>query len=775
MAKSKIAKQSRAVKHIRNNQNVAPLNFEIPYKQSRLNQVQQFDVSHLLHLGGSKENEKISSRAVFIRSFCKKANQYVSNGNSARTVAVNYESLHSYLAFCDAINVNPFTENGYLKYAGNDGELRHRIKMFTPSKRLWEYNHGDELGVKESTASSILSTLRTALEWSGLPISDWARNHRGFTGENAPVKGYSDEEEKLLVTRLEILFFTLAPQLIAAKESNTPLPETLPLIIRLGLHEAIVHIPTSLESRCGRRSKSGATVNIGSAFNLTMGAAYHLMCFFTSLNDSNIRNIAHPIHVHAEKRDKSLQVVKVSSYKPRANNEVDALLVGELFDVNKRDGVKFITLLERLSKLYGSGEDGSELLFTLNNHSKVNDSFNLCELTKKLVNQLHLLSPYRAGSLPWFKTLFYAYRNQQCIILKKNVNHLGRNVVHKEVRAITKSKAVTGASNSAYCILSCYTDLPLKGILLPLTYSEKDSDGNVTVSFYYRNGEHECFKVPASDLALIKAIEQCATEKADKQHKKYERLLLTKTSRYIPSDWEGINPISANLIRTWSVEPNHYYISLLSSRWREMNSNQAYAEGGIQTVQSLLQNKQETIERSYINGLPSLNKVILSQGIEVIENLFDNNLEQAKDAVAKRRGIPMLTCEEGEKKRKTNPNGIACNGKQVIIDGKNTQRETNYALDVDLPCAEFDMCHKCQSAKAVDEVDAIYKLISYIDVLKEGLDMFPDSKGEALEKIEQFEFTLDGASDDVFDEAMSKFNTQGRHPRVSIDHAILSL
>ncbi|MEZ9589607.1 hypothetical protein AB4302_01370 [Vibrio breoganii] len=775
MAKSKIAKQSRAVKHIRNNQNVVPLNFEIPYKQSRSNQVQQFDVSHLLHLGGSKENEKISSRAVFIRSFCKKAHQYVGNGNSARSVSTYYENLYSYLAFCDAINVNPFTENGYLKYAGNDGELRHRIKMFSPSKRLWEYNHGDELGVKESSVSGMLTSLRTALEWSGLPISDWARHHRGFSRDTTPFKGYSEEEEEFLVTRLETLFFTLAPQLIAAKESNTPLPETLPLIIRLGLHEETVHIPTSLEVKRTGRSKSGTAVNSCAAFNLTMGAAYHLMCFFTSLNDSNIRNIAHPIHVHTEERDKSLQVVKVSSYKPRANSEVDALLVGELFDVCKRDGVKFITLLERLSKLYGNGEDGSELLFTLNNHSEVNDSFNLEILNKQLVNQLHLLSPYRAGSLPWFKELFYAYRNQQCITLKRVVNHLGRNVVHKEVQAISNGKVGQGASNSAYCILSCYTDLPLKGILLPLTYSEKDSDGNVTVSFYYRNGEHECFKVPASDLALIKAIEQYATEKADKQPKKYERLLLAKTSQNVPSGWEGISPISATLISTWSVEPNHYYLSLQSSRWREMNSNQAYAEGGIQAVQSLLQNSGETIQRSYSNGLPLLNKVILSQSMEVIEKLFDHNLEQAKDAVAKRRGIPMLTYEEGEKKRKTNPNGIACNGKQVIIDGKNTQRETNYALGVDLPCAEFDMCHKCQSAKAVGEVDAIYKLVSYIDVLKEGLDMFPDSKGEALEKIEQFEFTLDGASDDVFDEAMNKFNTQGRHPRVSIDHAILSL
>ncbi len=26
---------------------------------------------------------------------------------------------------------------------------------------------------------------------------------------------------------------------------------------------------------------------------------------------------------------------------------------------------------------------------------------------------------------------------------------------------------------------------------------------------------------------------------------------------------------------------------------------------------------------------------------------------------------------------------------KVIVDGKNTQRETNYALGIDLPCAEF--------------------------------------------------------------------------------------
>ena len=441
MAKSKIAKQSKAVKHVRSNQNVVPLNLDIPYKDTRSTQVQQFDISHLLHFRANKENEKIGSRTVFIRSFCKKAHQYVSNGKSAKSVTGCYENLRAYLVISDALNADPFSESSYLKYAGNDGELRHRIKIFNPAKRLWEYNHGDELGIKESSATGLLSPLRTALEWCGLPVSDWARNHRGFTGESTPHKGYSDEEEKLLVTRLESLFFSLTPQLIAAKENNTHLPETLPLIISLGLHEETVQIPTSLEVNVGGRSKNNNAVNAASAFNLAMGAAYHLMCFFTSLNDSNIRQIAHPIHIHTEERDKSLQIVKVSSYKPRANSEVDALLVGESVDVDKRDGVKFLKLLERLSKLYGNGENGSELLFTLNNYSEVNDTFNLTQLNKSLVNKLHLLSPYRAGNLPWFKELFYTYRNQQTIMLKKVVNHLGRMVVHKEVQEASKTKA----------------------------------------------------------------------------------------------------------------------------------------------------------------------------------------------------------------------------------------------------------------------------------------------------------------------------------------------
>lgn len=783
MAKSPLAKNSKTVKHVRNSKNVIPFHFTIPYKTSKSRETIEFDISHLLHLGANSNNDKIDSRIPYLRSFCKKANQYVDNGKSARTASRLYEVLGPFIAFCDAVNVDPFSEAGYLKYAGNDGELRHQVKMYSPSKRLWEMSHGDELGIKECTATVITSALRTALSWCGLPADAWVTQHRGFCGEKTPYKGYSDTEEKVLVTRLRELFFTLAPQLIAAKKENLVLPDELPVVIDLGGHQEVISIKTSLKTQTHGNSKTATSVKPAAAFNIAMGAAYHLMCFFTSLNDSDVQSIAHPVTIHTDERDKSLQVVKVSSFKARANKKVDAVLTNQSFDVDKRDGVKLIKTLEKLSALYGGGEEGSELLFTLNNQGEKSNSFHLKEINKHLMVELNLLSPTRATNLPWFKELFYSYQDQHVIELKKETNTLGRTVVSKVTRSCSKTKATLGATNTAYCILSCYTDLPLKGILLPLTYSDKDADGNINVSFKYRNGESHYFSIPAADKALIQDIEQFATELADKQgSKNYERLLLKRRSaNHPPKDWDGINPIRASKMAHWSIEPNEYFISLQSSRWREMTSNQVYSESGVGGVQNLLQNHLQTIDEHYANGDPRLNKTITSQALQVMEQLNDDTgLEQAKEVVTVTLGITMLAHDEWKKKQeeeraKTNPNGIHCNGQQSIASGKNTQRETNNAMKLQLPCAEYDMCHKCQSAKSVNETQSIYKLISFIDVLKEALDLHPNAQEEVHERIAAFEFTLEGASKDVYDDALSLFNKNGRHPRVSIDHAILAL
>lgn len=789
MAKSPLSKNSKSSKHFINLKDVVPLSLTIPYKSTKNGKIKEFDISNLLRLNINSNNEIIKSRASYLRSFCKKAKQYVNNGKSAKTVTANYECLRSFIAFCDALKVNPFSSEGYLKYTGNDGELRHRIKIYNPSKKLWEMKHGDELGTKESSASAKISQLRAALSWCGLPADSWANLHRAFNGETSPCKGYSDTEEKILVTRLSELFFNLAPQLIAAKNENIELPNELPVVIDLGERQEIISIQTSLETQTQTQTQkhginqNGIPVRPSAAFNMAIGAAYHLMCFFTSLNDSNIRGIAHPLTIYADDRDKSLQVVKVSSFKARANKEVDAVLTNQSFNVDKRDGVKFIKILETLSALYGDGKEGSALLFTLNNQGNKSGTFNLAKLNSHLMVKLNLLSPIRASNIPWFKELFYSYRNQHVIKVSKETSEFGRTTVSKVTYPCAKAKATQGATNAAYCILSCYTDLPLKGVLLPLTYSEKDYDGNIRISLKYRSGDIHYFSIPAADKTLIQDIEQFATELADKQKSKnYERLLLKRGhNKQVPKDWDGISPISAQQISTWPIESNGYFISLQSSRWREMTSNQVYYDSGKGGVQSILQNLLETIDRNYANGDPRLNKVIISQAIQVMEHLDEEtNLEQAKVMVVAKLGITMLPHDEWKKKQeeeraKINPNGIYCNGNQSIVSGKNTQRKTNNAMGFALPCAEYDMCYKCQSAKAVDAVQPIYKLISFIDVLKEALDHYPNAKEQVHQKIAAFEFTLDGASQNVYDDAIALFNKNGRHPRVSIDHAILAL
>ncbi|PSU42853.1 hypothetical protein C9J12_28565 [Photobacterium frigidiphilum] len=782
MAKSPLAKNSKATKHVRNSNNVTPLRLTIPHKDTKSRTITEFDISHLLHLNTNSNNHKIESRTLYLQSFCKKAKQYVDSGKSAQTVVLLYENLRAFITFCDAIKINPFSKEGYLKYVGNDGELRRRIKIYHPSRRLWERSNGDEIGIKESTAAGIVSCLRTALIYCGLTADAWATQHRGFSGEKAPYRGYSDAEEKILVTRMSELFFTLAPLLIAAKKENLALPDELPVVIDLGEYQEVISIQTSLKTQTHGQSKNGTSVRPSAAFNIAMGAAYHLMCFFTSLNDSNVQGISHPITIHYADRDKGLQVVKVTGFKTRANKKVDAVLTSQSFDVDKRDGVKFIKTLEVFSALYGGGEDGSELLYTLNNQGEKSNRFDLTQLNKHLMVELNLLSPTRASSLPWFKELFYSYLNQHLIEISQVTTDLGKVVVSKVTRPCSKPKATQGATNAAYCILSCYTDLPLKGVLLPLSYSERDSDGNIRVSLTYRNGNCHSFSITAADKPLIQDIEKFATSLAGKQYPKYERLLLKRGgAKKAPKDWDGISPITSSRINTWPIEPNEYFISLQSSRWREMTSNQVYSDSGRSGVQSILQSLLQTIDKHYANGDPRLNKIIISQATQVIDHLNkDSNLEQAKTVVAAKLGITMLAHDEWQMKQeeeraKTNPNGIYCNGQQSILRGKNMQRKTNNAMSLALPCTEYDMCHKCQSAKAVDEVQSIYKLISFIDVLKEALDQHPNAKDEVHEKIAAFELTLDGASQDVYDNAIALFYKNGRHPRVSTDHAILTL
>ncbi|HGF3774357.1 TPA: hypothetical protein ACF37B_003238 [Vibrio parahaemolyticus] len=734
----------------------------------------ELDISHLAHHCCDLNNKLIRGRITLLRQFAKKTQDYVKYGNSIHTVSGIYATFQSYIRYCDSHNVNPFTKAGYLSYFGNDGELRHQIKTYTPSLRLWQRNSGDEIGIKESTVSGMVTYVIQALVWCGIDAGNWRYSHRPFNRSVTPFKAYSKTDEQIIVTRLSDLFFGISTQLIAHKTENLPLPEKLAVSIDFNEQIEVLLFPTSLKSHLKGK------VNASAAFNIAMGAAYHLLCYFTSLNHSVVRSVCHPIKIETESRERTLKTIKIRGFKARANRNVSALVSNEtdehiVFDVEKKTGVAFIETLAELSSCFG-GTKG--LLYTLTEDVQISDSFYLPEINRHLIKQLNLVTSYRILNLPWFSELFYTYQQNKAIELKTVRTETERAIVMKRTYSIRKENATRNTLNISYCILSCFTDKPLKGILLPLSYSERDDNGNIQVSFFYHDGKQGYFDMPAGYLPLVKDIESWATTRADAQSKSQPRFLLrTGSLSEHAKQWDGINPLSSAFIKRISVEPNDYFLTLQSSRFRETTSSQEYREGHLSHLKHLLQNTLATLEKHYANGHPETNKCIISQAIQVLERIAaGHSLEQAEDQVKENLRIDMLTHTEWLKNKViTNPNGVICTGKQNLKEGKNTQRATNKAMQQDLPCSEFDMCHKCKSAKAVDEPNAIYKLISFIDVLREALDRHPNASRDVQEKINAFEYTLEGASSDVLEEAMQKFNKSGRHPRITMNHATLSI
>ena len=776
MAKSPLSKASKKTKAVRNQSNVTPLALTIPYKEITQRTQRELDISHLTHRHCDLANEKIESRIQYLRRFSKKAHDHVANGKSVTTVSTCYVKFQSFIQYCDSQNVNPFSVEGYLSYFGNDGEMRHQIKMYSPSTRLWEMSDGNEIGIKESSVKGQWVYISTALEWCGLDAKEWRHLHRHFKSVTTPFEAYSERDELMIVGRLSELFFGLAPQLIALKIDESTVPDSLPVAITFDDKEDIISFPTSLEL------KNAGKVNYQSAFNVVMGAAYHLICYFTSLNDSVVREICHPLTVETDTRDKSLKTIKITGFKPRANQDVSALMSNEVdesekvsFDVEKKTGVTFIETLSELSRLYGSDE---VLLYTLDKDGAIADAFDLVKLNANLTNTLNLISSKRAMNLPWFSELFYTYQQSKGIELRAKTNAIGRKVVSKSIYPIPQ-KGVLARSilNISYCILSCFTDAPLKGMLLPLSYSPKDENGHIQVSFSREDDSKGYFEIPATYLKLIKDIEAWATARLNPCCKKKPPYLLRIGVSSQAKQWEGASPIRSNYFTELAVQANDYFVTLQSSRFRETTSYQEYAGGHLAHLKHLLQNTLGTLEKHYVNGHSETNKRILSQAIQVLERIAKGeSLSQAKAYVQKKLAIPMLTHDEWlKKKTKTNPNGVSCNGQQALQDGRDTQRATNKTMQQDLPCSEFDMCYKCKSAKAVDEPNAIYKLISFIDVLREALDRFPNAKLEVQKQIAAFEYTLEGASIEVLEEAMQRFNKDGRHPRITMNHALLSI
>jgi hypothetical protein len=284
------------------------------------------------------------------------------------------------------------------------------------------------------------------------------------------------------------------------------------------------------------------------------------------------------------------------------------------------------------------------------------------------------------------------------------------------------------------------------------------------------------FTVSAKYQSFLEDLTEWAQTRVRGEKSKKPNYLVPFGPKYKTTQWKGISPLTFDILSMIGIGSGDFFIELSSRRFRKSTSNEEYSDTNISHLINFLQNELATVQKHYLNGDPNLNKLIISQAINVLQRIAKgDSIDDAKQTVCHDMNIEMLAHDKWLKSKEvSNPNGLHCNGEQDLTRGKQRQRETNKTLGIGLPCSEFDMCYLCKSAKGIDEPNSIYKLISFTDVIKEALDRYPDAKSEVKEKIAAFENILIGASDDVYEDAMNRFNSNGRHPRISIDHVKVS-
>jgi hypothetical protein len=115
------------------------------------------------------------SRLERMQKLKRWVDQEKKNETNAWSLVVKLSALKTYIAFCDIKKFDPFSQAGYLYYAGNSGELRRLVDIASePKKYQFQYHNGEEVGLLESSALQKKMNLD-----SMLPVLDFDVSVRG--------------------------------------------------------------------------------------------------------------------------------------------------------------------------------------------------------------------------------------------------------------------------------------------------------------------------------------------------------------------------------------------------------------------------------------------------------------------------------------------------------------------------------------------------------------------------------------------------------------------
>ncbi|MGF1759881.1 hypothetical protein L4D76_18475 [Photobacterium sagamiensis] len=733
------------------------------------------DISQWYHHKADATEPRVEGRAEFVNKIAKGIQNKIKDSRSEITYAGAAINFRRYIKFCDNSGFEPFSKEGYLEYVGDRGELRRRITIFeSKSQLIYQADDGDPLGFSESTAKNQALHIRTILKLAGVHCETWERLFDSFTdNERELTIAYNSDETDVSVKLLLHVFDGLYNALLQhyQKDSQAPLPKELTIKLGSGLGE--LYIPE--------------TGNRTTPFNLCMAAGYALFAYYTGLNRDVALNAAHPIEFEKRRlKEKTVKRISLSLWKARAGKFVSAELTDDVpvhdindneFDVEieKKTGVTLVEKLVKLAEMFGSTDKGASLFF----HLDANDN-----VIKFNTDSVRILSSSIDLRKLDTSNLSVIISDALLLALESKFYKIKSVTADDTTRFVSKKIVSTRSYKTRRNVVSCAAMLlanynspaSFYGAKIPLLATETEDE--VTYHFTRMDGSKGSFSVPKEYQPVIAELEAWA-RKQDFNEEVFllpfpksvgDRRFEWRTPQRLPS----MHKIIADL----AIPHGQYYLNLTTRRFRALMAKDSYSDEDLGTEGSLLlDNDLDTFQTAYSDGDPEENQLIMYEALEVVSRIFKGaTKEEAIAAVLASLGRETLTFDEVKKtKLHINQNGIACRGIPDIdreMGGDHHRSAAKAAEKLGLsnagkvPCYQLDQCARCKSAKMVDDVNQVYKLLSFITILEERVNLRPDDES-LLETAAYFRLLVDeNISDDVLNEAHQKLYFDGLHPLV---------
>tara|TARA_R110002050_G_scaffold3742_4_gene19468 strand:- start:29544 stop:31547 length:2004 start_codon:yes stop_codon:yes gene_type:complete len=642
------------------------------------------------------------------------------------------------------------------------------------------------IGIKENTAAILKVCITTMLMRARVYDEQWLRDVPSFSSGGKSTPAYSQNEYSTLLRRLQLLFFSISSQLVAAKEKDIELDRLTAVFDEID-NGRIQSIELS-----NAKPEIGETNSL-SPFNVAMVSGYYLFCHYTNLNSTPVLNVCHPI-VESEyrKEHRTTRYVTIKTWKGRAKKVVQGTFSEAEHDdvdnveqedelpleIDKRDGLTFIRTLTRLSSLFNPEFNSGHppLFYALTFGGK------LVPFTSSHFSMFQaLLSCYtdnRSVHAPYLIERFFEVLDQKTITIV-GVNKDARTV-KKEAKSLITNNQKKWAILAAYAALRALTDIPLKNAYMPLSYSEVNERGYVTVSFTYQDGRPGRFAIESRYVGFVKRLEKYAEaynpSKQSKFHpnKKPTPYLLPLGSKSGTHQWDGLELKIASYLKSIGIFSGNYLLDINSQRIRATgaNNNIDPADGGLSVATSLLQNSLDTLQDHYLAGDITQNQVIASQAIEALYEFAQRGtIDDATDRVRENRGIEVLEYEAWKALRlPTNPNGLLCGGVptgEAQKEHRASQKRAQDLVDedIELACYQYDKCVTCKSAKLVNDISNAYKLLSFIELLEDSIALMPEREQELAQRADDLMSLAElNLSEEVLEKAEDKLANEGRYP-----------